>query len=305
MSPDQPWLIPYKNPLKGQMGQDFLKKIPKTPGVYLMLGEQGRVLYVGKAKSLRDRLASYGRAKPNEVSRKVIRMLNAVREIRIEQCATETEALLRENSLLREIKPPFNRQNTRPESYYLIGLKAQAGGALALRLTTRLEAEEGEELFGAFKGRGTTRRGFGALLRLLWVAHAWPGAAASERFEFPLALCRDEPVLTYSLTLRNERVKGPLGVDTGWDALLVNFLRGSSRTLLPALSARILLLGGIPPFFNKWIEDDLTALAEFFDLGPKRNRRLKRFSGEDSRLIAQEKIDDLLVTYSQRKKNRK
>lgn len=306
---DQPWLFPYKNPLRGHLGKEFLKQIPKTPGVYLMLGEQGRVLYVGKAKSLRARLASYGRAKPHDVSRKVIRMLNAVREIRIEQCANETEALLRENHLLREIKPPFNRMNTRPDRYYLIGLKREQQGAIALRLTTELQPLEGEELFGAFKGRAVTRRGFAALLRLLFAAHgehaAAGGSAEAGRFEFPLALCRDEPVLAYALKLRDEVVHGPLGAEVGWGELVRNFLAGSSRSLLPALSERILSLEGIPPFFHKWIADDLVGLQEFFDLGPRRNRRLKRHSGIDGELIAQEKIDDLLVSYSQRKKERK
>src|ERR1051326_6436775 len=121
--PQQPWLLAYENPLRQQFGPDFLKQVPERPGVYLMIGEQGRVLYVGKAKSLRARLASYARARPGEVSRKIIRMLGAIREIRIEECPGETEALLRENHLLRTIQPPFNVQNTRPDRYYFVGLK--------------------------------------------------------------------------------------------------------------------------------------------------------------------------------------
>lgn len=269
-----------------------------------MVGEQGRILYVGKAKSLRDRLASYGRARPEDVPRKVIRMLNAVREIRIERCATETEALLRENFLLREIKPPFNRANTRPESYYLIALQSKRGDSghtIALRLTTELEQREDETLFGAFKGRGATRRGFSALLRLLWVAHA----ELPERFEFPLALCKEEAVMDYELNLRDEALTGPLGAPASWPTLLERFLQGTSRALLPALSERILQLTTIPPFFARWIEEDLLALDAFFQIGPKRNRRLKKHSGVSGRLIAQDEIDDLLVSYSQRKKEKK
>src|SRR4051794_37139240 len=112
--PRQPWLIPYGNPLLQRKGPEFFAGIPRTPGVYLMLGVEGSILYVGKAKDLRARLNSYKRAKPDQVSRKVIRMLNLVRDIRWEECPTEVAALLRENHLLRELCPPFNVVNTRP-----------------------------------------------------------------------------------------------------------------------------------------------------------------------------------------------
>src|SRR3954469_7519360 len=123
MSERQQWLLPYVNPLKEKLGGEFFRALPKRPGVYVMLGEAGQVLYVGKAKSLRDRLSSYRNAKPGNVARKVIRLINSVRTIRIEECENETIALLRENELLRKIRPPFNVQNTRPDLYFMVGLR--------------------------------------------------------------------------------------------------------------------------------------------------------------------------------------
>jgi hypothetical protein len=288
----QPWLLPYVNPLKARLGPQFFRDLPRKPGVYVMLGESERILYVGKAKSLRDRLSSYRHAKPDAVSRKVIRLINAIRSIRIEVCETETGALLRENELLRSIQPPFNVQNTRPDLYFLVGVRRLEAGRLRLRLTTRIESrEDDEELYGAFKGRGAVRRGYGALLRLLWVAHVWPARSPDEgRFEFPVTLTREGPAPAYELSLTEE-------ARAEWSSLLARFLRGTSRSLMPRLAERILLLEGIPPFFNRWIEEDLGALEEFFAAGPHRNRRLKRFHGLESQLIAQETIDDLVVSY--------
>jgi excinuclease ABC subunit C len=65
------------------------------------------LLYVGKAKSLRQRLSSY--RYPVRASRKTVRLMHAVRRIDWEVCPSEQAACLRENELLRVHRPPFNR----------------------------------------------------------------------------------------------------------------------------------------------------------------------------------------------------
>jgi excinuclease UvrABC nuclease subunit len=107
----QEWLLPYENPLAKRFDSAFFRAIPRAPGVYFLRGELDEVLYVGKAKDLRARLRSYRQARPDQVSRKVIRLIRIVRKIEWEECGTEKDALLRENRLLRELKPPFNVVN--------------------------------------------------------------------------------------------------------------------------------------------------------------------------------------------------
>src|SRR6185437_16312195 len=129
----QEWLIRYRNPLLERMGWDFFRSVPKAPGVYRFYGphagEDEVLLYVGKAKNLRDRLASYRRATPDTVSRKVLWMLAHVRRIELETCASERAALLRENRLLRTLRPPYNVLNTSPENYVFIALLETPKGA--------------------------------------------------------------------------------------------------------------------------------------------------------------------------------
>src|SRR4051812_14069787 len=74
--PAQEWLLPYENPLNRRLGKEFFSAIPRTPGVYTMLGPEASILYIGKAKDLRARLMSYRRAHPDVVSRKVIRLVH-------------------------------------------------------------------------------------------------------------------------------------------------------------------------------------------------------------------------------------
>lgn len=79
--PKQLWLLNYKNPLIARFGRGFFKTIPTVPGVYTMRGEGGVILYIGKAKVLKDRLQSYTRVNSENSSRKVLRLLHLVRQI--------------------------------------------------------------------------------------------------------------------------------------------------------------------------------------------------------------------------------
>lgn len=76
------------------------------PGTYRMLGADGRVLYVGKAKALRTRLLSYFRAKYPED--KAARILHAASDIRFDPTPSEFQAALQELTLIRKHRPPFN-----------------------------------------------------------------------------------------------------------------------------------------------------------------------------------------------------
>jgi excinuclease ABC subunit C len=82
------------------------KLAPSTPGVYRMIGADGEVLYVGKAKSLRRRVASYARQTGHEA--RIARMIAATTNMEFVSTATETEALLLEANLIKRLRPRFN-----------------------------------------------------------------------------------------------------------------------------------------------------------------------------------------------------
>ncbi len=86
--------------------KDNLKRLPAKPGVYRMFGEHDDVLYVGKARSLKARVASYSRFAGH--NQRIARMIAMTRRMEFVVTETETEALLLEASLIKSLKPRFN-----------------------------------------------------------------------------------------------------------------------------------------------------------------------------------------------------
>ncbi len=84
----------------------FLESVTGAPGVYRMLGADGEILYVGKARNLKKRLASYFRA--SEANPKTLVMRNQVADVQVTVTHTETEALLLENNLIKQYRPRYN-----------------------------------------------------------------------------------------------------------------------------------------------------------------------------------------------------
>lgn len=112
----QQLLLPDPRPLVERLGASFFQSLPRGSGVYLMRDPGGAVLYVGKALSLRRRLACYRVANPDRVPRRHLRLLRLVAHIDVEMCANEEAALRRESELLRTLRPPFNRAGTWPST---------------------------------------------------------------------------------------------------------------------------------------------------------------------------------------------
>ena len=310
----QIWLLAYENPLAQRMGSDFFKLLPKGPGIYRMLGREGELLYVGKAKNLKDRLSSYKQVKPGQSPRKVLRLIRLIAKIEWEECETEERAFLRENELLRKHHPPFNVLNTHPENYYFIGFKSTRCHFNFCLTTQGPSGVRGptEEfcLFGAFKGRSLMRDGYGALLRLLWASLA--KGELTERFEFPSVLVRRKVPYVYSLYLQQDSDQLSLdALTTGlevsgrltkleWERSIHRFLKGTSMGLLEHLTKRLLEQTRIPSFMNHYIQENLEILKDFYEFGPRRNYRLKKFHGIKDSILPQDQIDDLLVTYRMR-----
>src|SRR5208282_4151249 len=89
-------LIPDPRPLDQQLGREFFAQAPRSPGVYLMKDAGDNVLYVGKAKDLKQRLNHYRLANPDRMPRRHLRLVRQVKRIEFELCADESAALERE-----------------------------------------------------------------------------------------------------------------------------------------------------------------------------------------------------------------
>ncbi|HEV2074421.1 MAG TPA: exonuclease domain-containing protein, partial [Thermomicrobiales bacterium] len=90
--------------------------MPKKPGVYLMKDARGEIIYVGKAKNLRDRVSSYY-SQPIGYTRKMDGLIEAVTQIDHEVVGSELEALLLESQLIRRLQPRYNTALKRSEHY--------------------------------------------------------------------------------------------------------------------------------------------------------------------------------------------
>ena len=83
------------------------KNIPDNQGVYLMKNEKGKIIYVGKAKNLRNRVSSYFK-NINSHNAKTLELVKNIRDIEFFICKTEVEALILENNLIKKNKPKYN-----------------------------------------------------------------------------------------------------------------------------------------------------------------------------------------------------
>ena len=83
-----------------------LKTLPNQPGVYRMQNEMGEVLYVGKARNLARRVASY--TQPNRLSNRIMRMVSETKKVEVIVTKSEIEALLLESNLIKKMKPRYN-----------------------------------------------------------------------------------------------------------------------------------------------------------------------------------------------------
>lgn len=276
-------LFPASKPLVERFGVEFFRRVPKSPGVYLMSDERERVLYIGKAANLRQRLNSYRSIRPERASRKLVRLVHQVRSVVWETCACADSALLRENQLLRLHKPRFNVLNARPEHYQFVGVR-HLQEWLELRLTREPAQRDHETIHGAFKGLGCVRGGFAALLRLLWIAEHRPATIHA----LPTSLTRDRHPTQMTFDVE------PLG-GASMVGMLRDFLDGESSELVGCFdwSANVHAQGEL--CLARLCELDLESLARFQRFGPARNRHLREHCAHPEPVIAQDELDDLLV----------
>ena len=126
--------------------------LPQLPGVYIMLDEHSEVIYVGKAKRLKNRVVSYFRG---EHTPKVAAMVDKVRDFNVIVADSEFEALVLENSLIKRHKPHYNIQLKDDKGYPFIRIDMKS--AYPRMTFSRTAPKDGASYFGPFGGRYRTR----------------------------------------------------------------------------------------------------------------------------------------------------
>ncbi len=267
-----------------KFGAEFLSTVPAAAGVYLFSDAAGEVIYVGKAKNLRKRLAQYRGAKAQRSQRKMRRIVRAAKHLEWRVCEGETEALLLENALIVEHRPELNVAGAYSFLYPYIGLKIDQRGWLCLGSTSNPEALEqhGFVLYGAFRSRYLVTRAFDALLYLLTFLGHYdvPARAAYGRIPFT-------------------RIAAYRQVEKAWAPLLVALLSGESHGVLPEL---LLTLLEKPKarLCAEDVQEHLEALKEFFAEEARPLREALRHAGREGTSIAQKERDGLFITLRSR-----
>ena len=239
-------LIPDARPLDERLGRRFFREAPRRPGVYLMKDAAGRVLYVGKAKNLKQRLNNYRVANPDRMPPRHLRMVQEVSRIEFQFCANETAALAREAKLLRGLKPKFNRAGVwqGPPRFLLW----RASHPL-LEMTVAETPETGWRRFGPLGGGASHLHR--SLARLLWLA-AKPDRAFTE---MPAGWARGADMVKSAVECGTDLVEIV--------GLLDAFFWESPAALLAWLEARV--SGRTHAFERAAITAELETLQSFAD----------------------------------------
>ena len=204
-----------------------VKLAPTSPGVYRMLNAANDVLYVGKAKNVKKRLASY--ARPTGQVARIARMIAATVNVEMISTATETEALLLEANLIKQLRPRFNVQLRDDKSFPYILI---TGDHWAPQIVKHRGAQTRPgRYFGPFASAGAVGRTITALQRAFLVR-----SCTDSFFE-----SRTRPCLLYQI----KRCSGPCTGEIdfpGYTELVREaneFLSGRSRLIKQELACEM------------------------------------------------------------------
>ena len=133
-----------------KLREDVLPDLPDAPGVYFLKTSSGKILYIGKAKRLSDRVKSYFTAIESKAARKR-KMMSKVRRVEWTVTDTELEALLLESRLIKEERPSYNKAQRRYRSRPFIKLKTNE--AFPRVGWQRSISDDGAEYYGPLRSR--------------------------------------------------------------------------------------------------------------------------------------------------------
>ena len=197
------------------------RTFPRAPGVYLMSDARGKVLYVGKAKELRARIQNYT-APGGDGRPQIPHLVRRVTGVRCIITATEKEALLLENTLIKEHRPPFN-VFLRDDKEYLL-LRIDRKEEFPRPELVRRVARDGAAYFGPYSSARGIRETLRLLFRLFPLCSCSPKKFASRR----------RPCLNYQMGRCGGACAGMISREEYLPVVdnAVRFLKGDYRDLV-------------------------------------------------------------------------
>lgn len=142
---------------------DKLAALPARPGVYLLKDRQAKVIYVGKARSLRARVRTYFRG--GDERTQMVFLMQRVADLECLVTATEKEALILENTLIKQYKPRYNIRLKDDKSY--VSVKVTVQDEWPRVLVTRKIVKDGSRYFGPYHSAFSVRETLDALRKVI------------------------------------------------------------------------------------------------------------------------------------------
>ena len=134
--------------------EEELKKLPASPGVYLMHNDRDEIIYVGKAVSLKNRVRQYFQSSRN-LTPKIVQMVSHIARFEYIITDSELEALVLECNLIKEYRPKYNTMLTDDKTYPYI--KVTTGEAYPRLLFSRLMKKDKSRYFGPYTSAGAVK----------------------------------------------------------------------------------------------------------------------------------------------------
>ena len=210
---------------------EYLRKkaalLPRSPGVYIMENREGKVIYVGKSRTLKNRVTSYFHGAHNI---KTDKMVSHVADFRYITCDTEMEALVLENNLIKQYTPKYNILLKDAKSYPYI--KVTTDEEYPRVVMTRKRSEKGT-YFGPYSGTSTVQTVIGTIERVLGLP--------SCKKKFPEDIGRGRPCVYRQIGRCCGLCSGDVSREEYGELIkcAVQLLRGNTRNVEEALYKRM------------------------------------------------------------------
>ena len=162
--------------LPPQLDPALVDELPEAPGVYLFYGEEGALLYVGKAKNLANRVASHFSNARAKLEQQLTRLVHRIEWI---ETAGEFSALVTETRLIKSKNPVYNRQLRGASELWAIALREDSAMPLA-RIAMLDSLDDPGASYGMFRRRSDAERALEGLTREHHLCARWLGLEASE-----------------------------------------------------------------------------------------------------------------------------
>ena len=218
-------------PIKENEIKTLLEKantLPMRPGVYIMKGATGNVIYVGKSRKLKSRVSQY--FQNSEKNAKTAGMVRAVKDFDYYVCDTEIEALSLENTLIKQYSPKYNIRLKDAKSYPYIKITDEEYPRLVM---TRKRENDGGRYFGPYSGTSTVFSVINTLSAIL----ALPTCTR----RFPRDIGKERPCLYYQMKRCCGVCTGGVDVEEYRDKIkyAAEVLRGNTASVRASLSEKM------------------------------------------------------------------